>query len=302
MRTGILATGLLATAFFLANPILSQQVLVFPGANFGDTYFTVHNIHPAHAITKGAGAKIGILDYSFGMDAHPELFAGGENFQVGESGESLGSECHHGYWMALVVQEIAPEAEVYALNTYSSDEGEKVQAMVKAIDWAVEHDLDAITYSAGAFSPEASAILDPAVDRATDAGVVVVFMHYPHERNLFPSGIGPRSEDDDREPDLNIFHYDDTVVFGDRDTAYLNGDDDGARGGYRPFLSLSSTAPVTAAFVALLRSLDPEITPAQVKAVLMASSHPFELEGRSGVRVPDVTAAVDWVQTRMARR
>jgi hypothetical protein len=301
MRTGLFITGLMATALLLAEPILSQQVLVFPGANSRDTYFTIHNIHPAHAITRGAGAKIGILDHSFGMDAHPELYAGGENFQVGEWGESFRSQSHHGYWMALVTKEIAPEAEVYALNTYSSDEGEKVQAMVEAIDWAIDHDLDAITYSARAFSSEARAILDPAVDRAIEAGVVVAFIHYPHEGNIFPSGIGPRAGDDEREPDLNIFQYDYTVVFGDRYTAYLNGDVDGARG-YRPFLSISSTAPVTAAFVALLRSLDPDITPAQVKRVLMASSHPVEMEGREGKRVPDITEALDRVQTRMARR
>ena len=301
MRTAIFTSAILATAFLLAEPLFSQEILVFPGANSRDTYFSVHNIHPAQDLTKGAGAKVGILDHSFGMDSHPELYAGGENFQVGEWGDSFRTQSHHGYWMALAFHEIAPEAEIYALNTYSSDEGERVQAMVKAIDWAIDHDLDAITYSARAFSPEAREILDPAVERAVDAGVVAVFIHYPHPENIFPSGIGLRAGDDERDPDLNIFQYDYTVVFGDRYVAYMNGDDDRAQG-YRPFLSISSTAPVTAGFVAMLRSLDPTLSPARIKEILMASSHPMELEGRRGERVPDLSEAVNRVRGALASR
>jgi len=301
MRTATLFSGILAAALLLAEPLLSQEILVFPGANSRETFFSIHNIRPAHDLTKGAGAKVGILDHSFGMDAHPELYAGGENFQAGMWGESFRSQSHHGYWMALVLHEIAPETEVYALNTYSSDEGDRVQAMVRAIDWAIDHELDAITYSARAFSPEAREILDPAVERAVEAGVVVVFIHYPHPQNLFPGGIGPRPGDDEREPDLNIFHCDYTVVFGDRYVAYMSGDDDRAQG-YRPFLSLSSTAPVTAGFVAMLRSLNPTLSPSQIKEILIASSHPGEFEGRLGKRVPDVAEAVGMVQTLLARR
>ena len=300
MRQASLVISLLVSCF-LPGPLTSQNVLVFPGANSRDTYFTVHNIHPAHAITRGTGASVGILDHSFGMDAHPELYAGGENFQEGKWGETFRNQSHHGYWMALVLREIAPEVEIYALNTYSSDEADRVQAMVKAIDWAVAHDLDAITYSARAFSPEARKILDPAVDRAIDAGVVVVFIHYPHPRNLFPSWIGPMTGDDEREPDLNIFHYDYTVVFADRYSAFMNGDDEMARG-YRPFLSLSATAPVAAGFVAMLRSLDPTLTPARIREILMESSAPREVEARRGIRVPDVATAVERVRARLAHR
>jgi len=301
MRIAGLASSILLAAILLAEPLLSQNLLVFPGANSRDSYFTIHNIWPAHQFTRGAGSKVGILDHSFGMDVHPELYAGGENLQVGEWGESFRSQSHHGYWMALVLREIAPEVEIYALNTYSSDEGERVAAMVKGIDWAIEHELDAITYSARAFSPEARKILDPAVERAVDAGVVPVFIHYPHPQNIFTSGIGPRAGDDERDPDLNIFDYDYTVVFGDRYVAFMSGDDDVARG-YRPFLSISSTAPVTAGFVAMLRSLDPDLSPAEVKEILMAASQPMEFEGRTGARVPDLTRAVRMVRAEVAIR
>ena len=101
MRTAIFTSGLLAAAFILAEPLFSQETQESLGADSRDTYFTVHNIHPAHDLTTGAGAKVGILDYSFGLDSHPELYAGGENFQAGEGEEESPTQCHHGYWMAL---------------------------------------------------------------------------------------------------------------------------------------------------------------------------------------------------------
>lgn len=58
------------------------SVLVFPGANSRETYFTMHNIKEAQAISQGKGCKIGILDHSFGMAVHPKLYAGGKNFVI----------------------------------------------------------------------------------------------------------------------------------------------------------------------------------------------------------------------------
>jgi len=301
MRPVRLGLILLIIVLFPTASLHSQNVLVFPGANSRETYFSVHDVSPAYDLTRGAGARVGILDHSFGMDVHPDLYAGGENFQTGNWGETFRSQSHHGYWMALTLREIAPEVEIYALNTYSSDEGERVKAMVRAIDWAIEHDLDAITYSARAFTPEARRILDPAVDRAIEAGVVVVFIHYPHPGNLLPSWIGPMTGDDEREPDLNIYQYDYTVVFADRYQAFMAGDDEVGRG-YRPFLSISSTAPVTAGFVAILRSLDPTLTPAAIKEILRASSAPMKLDGREGPRVPNLARAVERVEHRLASR
>lgn len=286
-----------ATILLSAGTLGAQDILVFPGANSRETYFSIHNIRPVWEHTRGGGAKVGILDHSFGIDEHPDLYAGGENFQTGEWGESYRTQSHHGYWMALVLREVAPEVQIYGLGTYSNDEGERVEAMVKAVDWAIEHDLDAITYSAGAFSDEARVLLDPAVERAVEAGVAVVFIHYPHPLNLYPSWIGPRPGDAQREPDLNIFHYDYTVVFTERYYAYMNGEG-GARG-YRPFLSASSSAPVTAAMVAFLRSLDPTLTPAACKRILMEASRPYVYDGLEGTRVPDAYEAVRRVSDLM---
>lgn len=271
-------------------------ILVFPGANSRETWFSVHNLKAAHQLSRGAGVKVGILDHSFGLEALADLYAGGENFQAGEWGASYRTRAHHGSWMARALREVAPEAEIYALGTYDSDEASRVRAMVEALDWAVRHDLDAVTYSAGAFSPVGRKALDAAVEDAVHHGVTVIFIHYPHPLNLFPSWIGPRSGDDGREPDLNIFHNDYSVVFTAPYAALQRGED---AGGYRPFLSLSSTAPVTAGMVALMKALDPTLTPAECREILKEASRAFSYEGRTGTHVPDARRALDLVQARM---
>ncbi|MFO8175801.1 MAG: hypothetical protein R6T96_16070, partial [Longimicrobiales bacterium] len=126
LRTaGPLTKSLFLIPLFMAavpSPAATQDRLVFPDANSRPTSFSVHNLHRARELASGAGVKVGILDHSFGLDAHPELYAGGENFQTGMWGETFREQSHHGYWMALALREVAPAAEIYALNTYSGDE------------------------------------------------------------------------------------------------------------------------------------------------------------------------------------
>jgi hypothetical protein len=267
----------------------APPIIRFPNANSRQTFFTIHNIWEAWEISKGAGVKVGILDHSFGYGKHDGLYAGGENFQTDEWGEYFSESSHHGFFMASTLREVAPEVEIYALGTYSSDESAKVDAMVRAIDWAIEHDLDVLTYSAARFSPENRPRLDEAVDRALAHGIVFTFIHYPHPGNLLPTWLGPRSGDDEREPDLNILHYDYQLIFTER---YLDWLERGEESGYRPYLSISSTSPVTAGFVAMLKSVRPDLRPADVKRILIETSRPMSFEGREAPRVVDVAAAV----------
>jgi hypothetical protein len=285
----------LAAAFSAVSvPVLAQQevpnTLVFPGANSRETYFSVHGIRDAWTVSKGKGAKVGILDHSFGIDAHKDLYAGSQCFQIDHWAESFASQSHHGYWMAMTLREIAPEVEIYALGTYSGNDENKVRSMVKAIDWAIDHGLDAITYSAQRFPPALRGSLDEAVSRAVEAGIVVTFIHYPHEDNLLPTWLGGRSGDDEREPDVNILHYDYTVVFVKDYHDYSEGRQTQRR--YRPFLSMSSTSPVTAGIVAIMRSANPSLTPAECKDILMATSRPIDFEGQRAPRAVDAAAAV----------
>jgi len=279
--------GALAAAF----PAAAQepQVLVLADGDSRESYFTVHNLRTAHQLSRGAGVRVGILDHFFGVDDHAELYAGGENFVAGQE-ESLRRTSRHGYWLAVVLREVAPEAQIFALNTSSADEGEKAAAMVRAIDWAIAHRLQVLTYSDRAFSAANRPLLDEAVRRAHRAGIVTTFIHYPLPENLLPGWIGPRTGDDERPPDLNILQYDYSKVFVERILRWQSGD----RRHYsqHPFLSISSTSPVTAGMVALLLAADSTLDPAALKELLVRTSRPYTLEGRTGAHVPDAYAAL----------
>lgn len=293
--------GCVLLVFFLNVGITSSQessttdipILHFPNANSRPTYLTIHNVPGAWLISKGAGVKVGILDHSFGYDVHKGLYAGGKNFQEGDWGRSFKGESHHGFWMASTLREIAPEAQIYALGTYCSDESDKVDAMVRAIDWAIENDLDVLTYSAGSFPAETRKRLDSAVDRALANGIVTTFIHYPHAGNVLPTWLGPRTGDDDREPDVNILQYDYSIVFTRQYVTWMQ--NKGKHQLRSPFLSISSTSPVTAGFVALLKSVQPNIRPAAVKQILMKTSRETVFEGRRSPRTVDIAAAIQSV-------
>lgn len=295
MRTARAFFSSVILASALAAPTAGQDKATpspaTPSAESTDTHLTIHNIPMAHSITLGNGSRVGILDRSFDVEAHPGLYSGGKTFLMGEPSPADQEETHHGYWMALALNEIAPKAEIYALEVPAQNEVTRVAAMVRALDWAVAHGLDVVTYCTGPFSEGERRVLDPAVERTVKAGVVVVFVNYDHPINLLPAGFGPPGIVGLRDPDLNIFSYDCTTFIADNFIALMNPDDDGIRS-QRPFLGGPSAGPVTAGFVALLRSVDPYASPAEIKKILRNTSRPMAYRGRLAARVPDAFGAL----------
>jgi len=291
-----LTSGVILVAVFAVLPIASGNspeipfTLVFDNANSRPTYFSVHGIGAAQELSRGRGARVGILDHYFGTEVHPELYAGSANFLGDDAAEKLTTIAEHGYWMAKTLREIAPEVEIFALNAASRDESQRADAISRAVDWAIEHDLDILTHSHRKFSIEAREIVDAAVERAHEAGIVTVFIHYGHPENLLPGGLFPALEDG-REPDVFVLHYDYSVLFTEW-YAELQQTGKSARG-YTPFLSISSTAPVTAGVVAMMRSLDPGLSPARCREILRSTARPMTFEGKDVPRALDAAAAVE---------
>jgi hypothetical protein len=262
-----------------------------PPVSSQDSYSSIHKLHQAHALSLGRGARVGILDHSFQAQAHPELYAGFVEFLPPESRLPQASESNRGYWMTLALAETAPEAQVFALNTYHPDEDLRVEAMVRAIDWAINEGLDAVTYCSEPFSKEAREKLDPAVTRAVASGVVVIFANYFHPLNILPGGLGQPEPLGTRAPDLRIFSYECAVAVADEVVALMDPDDDRISR-FRPSLARPSAGPVAAGLVALVRSLAPEISPVEVKRILMETSRPLLFQGAQEDKVPDAYAAL----------
>jgi len=270
------------------------SVLIFPGANSHDTYFTMHHIREAQAISQGKGCKVGILDHSFGMALHPELYAGGKNF-VEDSDEYLIKREWHGYWMAVTLHEIAPEAEIYALNTHSFKSPESNgEAIARAIDWAIKNHLNVLTYSHATIQGKERKVLDAALDRAHKAGIVTTFIHIGHPGNILPSGLWNEKEDG-RYPDINVLQYDYTVVKIGWKGDFITKKSSAPRF-YSPFYSISSMSPVVGGVVALMKSLRSDLSPAECQKILRETSHPLNYRGEKPPRVLDALAAVKRVK------
>ena len=94
----------------------------FPDANTRENYDSIHHVKAVQTAGKGEGVKVGILDWCFGFEVHEDLYAGGMDFTTYEEhNETFLHVSEHGYWMAKTLKEIAPEVEIYALETYVPD-------------------------------------------------------------------------------------------------------------------------------------------------------------------------------------
>jgi len=249
----------------------------FNNANSRETYFTIHNVHDAHRISTGKGVRIGILDWLFGCRKHPKLYSDAVNFTGNDS--TLNENDEHGYWMTCVLKEIAPECDIVALNVFEhSDKRTDVTRLMDAIRWSMDNEIDVLTYSSSPIPEEYRGEFDAVVDQAVDRGIVTTFIHYDNENNLWPYGMFPFRRET-REPDVNILHYDYNTLFIDQYKKWIETETPPDSGNDIPYFSFSSTSPVTAGFVAILKSIDGSLTPRECKDILIQTSYSRHFRG-----------------------
>lgn len=275
----------------------NPRTIMFTNANSRDTYFTIHNVSSAHNVSKGKGIKVGIMDTSYAYEKHRDIYAGGVNF----SGKTDDRE-EHGYWMTNVLKEIAPDCTVYALNIQSYNEDEKINNMIKAIDWAIENKIDILTYSGMEISESNRKQLDIAVNNAIKQGIVTTFINYDNPDNIYPSVMFPLEQrGKSRSPDINIFSYDYNILFTDLYINFTLQKEAAKSGNDVPFFSYSSTSPVTAGFIAILKSINNALTPKEYKDILIKTSYKMDYfdpnfnKKLECTRVVDIGKAVDYL-------
>lgn len=283
--------------FFKVKNHLIKTIITFSDANTRDTYDTMHNIKDAHTISKGKGVKIGILGKYFGYELHSDIYCGGKDFIQDDKAFSKIDE--HGYWMALTLKEIAPEADIYALNVRSKDKNKEADAIVRAIDWAIENDIDILTYSAEAFTCKNKKKIDCAVDKAIENNIVTTFIHYTHPQNILPFGmIFYKTGIYERQPDINILHYDYNSLRLARYKDYIKEKNSGVHNieDINPYYSFSSMSPVLAGFVAILKGVKGDLSPKEYRDILIKTSRECEFQGKKIKRVADIYKAVIYLR------
>lgn len=282
-----------------------MDILNFTNANSRDTYFTVHNVKAAHKQARGKGVKVGIIDWLFALDAHKSLYA--DSVDITGFLPALHESDGHGLWMATTLREIAPECEIIAINGVdyqgmnSEEQGERrSHHLIQSIEWAIASGIDVLTYSHGKVPLSYKQLVADAINKAVSNGVTTTFIHNDHQNNIWPYGcylyFNDHYRDFSREPDVNIYHHDYNTIMVNRYKAYLekiargeairSGDDP-------PFFSNSSMSPVLGGFVAMLKSIKPQLTPAQCKELLVSTSYAITEEGENWFDINPCPRVVD---------
>lgn len=145
---------------------------------FGISMIRAPQVWPA---TRGAAVRIGIADT--GIDrAHPELtirYRGGWDFVNGDDDPQ--DDNGHGTHVAgtiaaldndLGVVGVAPEADLYALKVLNASGSGSVVSLIKAVEWAIDNDLDIFNMSLG--SAESSLLEKEAFTKAEEAGIICI--------------------------------------------------------------------------------------------------------------------------------
>lgn len=273
-----------------------MNTIEFTDANSRDTYFSLHNIRNAHRLSLGEGVKVGVIDWLFAMDEHPGLYAGfaditGAPEQLQMSG--------HGEWMAVTLREIAPKCKIFAINaiTYGV-ESDRADLLVKAVEWAIENEIEILTYSHAAFFGSEKAIVSKALKAASAAGIITTFIHCDSPHNIFPYACYPfkQTADFERRPDVNILHYDYnhllTNVY-ERYRALLMEKKPIQSGDDIPHFSFSSMSAVLGGFAALLKCVKRDLSAGECRRILIETSYEIPAKGVNWYDVGECDRVVD---------
>lgn len=215
------------------------------------------NVSYLQKLATGKGITVAILDSYFKKD-DPGLkdrivFPG----SVVQNGKLFTEFAAHGTWMAQTLVGIAPDVKImpvcYSTGDVNPDSAARDDNLIKAIYYAIEHKADIISYSSRTILKEKIAEFDKALAEAVKAGIVPVFIHYNGD---IPEVVSPGAVEGEPEREYSVF-----VLGASNDWKDV------------PWtMSVSDTAPAVAGVIALMKELNPKLTPAEIKKRLLEAT------------------------------
>jgi subtilisin family serine protease len=226
----------------------------------------------------GRGVSVAIIDS--GIDAeHPDLLG-----KVAESVEAqsdhkrvlfvpseTGDSAGHGTACAGIISSIAPGAELYSIKVLGAQASGDGQAFLAGLEYAIKRKFRIINLSLGTTKPQFFAPLHDLLDRAYQAGCIVVAaannLPQPSFPSVFSSSLISVSKSEENEPFHFGFRYGEVIELTapgvNVRTTWLGG-------GYRSLTGNSFACPHIVGIIALLLETYPNLTPFQVKSALYA--------------------------------
>ena len=95
----------------------------------------------------------------------------------------------HGTAVAATIVEKAPDIELYAVKVFEKELATGGDALVAAMDWAIEHQMQVINLSLGTSNPELEVQLQAVVERAISQNSIVVSAIEEGGTRWFPGSL-----------------------------------------------------------------------------------------------------------------
>lgn len=186
-------------------------------------------------------------------------------FEQTESGDSSG----HGTACAGIITKIAPDASLYSIKVLGESGFGDGHAFLAGLEYAIKNQIKIINLSLGTTKPQFFSPLHDLIDRAYQAGCIVVAaannLPQPSFPSVFSSSLISVSKNEETDAWKFGFRYGEIIELTapgvNIKTAWLGG-------GYRTLTGNSFACPHISGIIALLLESDPQLTPFEVKSIL----------------------------------
>jgi subtilisin len=176
----------------------------------------------------------------------------------------------HGTACAGIIHSIAPQAEIYSVRVLGRNMGGRAIQFAAGLNWAIENNMQVVNLSLSTSLEEFFGLFHDLADQAYFKNMSLVCavnnIPEPSYPSLFSSVISVAAHEG-KDPFTYYYNTRPPVEFGapgiDVDVAWNKGQ-------YLTCTGNSFAAPHIAGITALIRSKHPELTPFQVKSVLLA--------------------------------
>jgi subtilisin family serine protease len=229
----------------------------------------------------GRGVRVAVVDSGIEAD-HPALggmVRGGVIVEVDRRTKSqvrLDADPQprdlfgHGTACAGIIHAVAPEAELYSVRVFSRDLSGKALQFAAGLRWAIEHGMQVVNLSLSTSRQEFYGLFHELADEAYFKNVSLVSavnnLPEPSYPSLYAAVISVAAHEG-QDPFTYYYNPNPPVEFGapgiDVEVAWLNKT-------YAVSTGNSFAAPHIAGLAALIRAKHPEMTPFQLKTVLLA--------------------------------
>jgi len=251
------------------------SVTGYEQGKFG-TITTYFQIDEGWKLRTGKGVSVAIIDS--GIDqTHPDLQdkvlesveARNENKRVLFVPSEVGDTAGHGTACAGIISRIAPDAKFHSIRVLGAGGLGDGQSFLAGLEYAIKKRYRLINLSLGTTKPQFFAPLHDLLDRAYQAGCIVVAaannLPQPSFPSVFSSSLISVSKSEQTDPFHFGFRYGEVIELTapgvNVRTAWLGG-------GYKSLTGNSFACPHIVGIVALLLETYPNLTPFQVKSAL----------------------------------